>query len=162
MTFHVEIQNDNEYEINAEKLISAVEMTLTQQQAESETTLTVVITDNEEVADLNHQYRGIDSPTDVLSFPADDPPIEIPDEPPYLGDMIIAYPYTSAQAERENHPLQDSLALLVVHGTLHLLGYDHDTPENRAEMWAAQESALVALGISLEIVPALESKGDDH
>jgi probable rRNA maturation factor len=162
MTFHVEIQNDNEYEIDAEKLISAVEMTLTQQQAESETTLTVVITDNEAVAELNHQYRGIDSPTDVLSFPADEPPIEIPDEPPYLGDLIIAYPYASAQAERENHPLQDSLALLVVHGTLHLLGYDHDTPENRAEMWAAQETALIALEISLEIVPALESKGDDH
>ena len=162
MTFHVDIQNDNEYEIDAEKLISAVEMTLAQQQAGQETTLTIVITDKEAVAELNFQYRGIDSPTDVLSFPADELPIEIPDEPPYLGDLLIAYPYASAQAERENHPLHDSLALLVVHGTLHLLGYDHDTPENRAEMWAAQETALVGLGISLDIVPALESKGDDH
>jgi probable rRNA maturation factor len=162
MTFNVEIQNDHDYEIDASRLISAAETTLSQQQAHPESTLTVVISDDDAVAELNRNYRGIDSPTDVLSFPADEPPIEIPDEPPYLGDLIIAYPYASAQAEREKHSLHDSLALLVVHGTLHLLGYDHDTLEHRAEMWAAQESALVALGISLDIVPALESKGDDH
>jgi probable rRNA maturation factor len=109
---------------------------------------------------VNRQFRGIDAPTDVLSFPADEPPIEIDDEPPYLGDLIIAYPYASEQAARQGHTLSDSLSLLVVHGTLHLLGYDHDTPEHRAEMWAAQDAALTALGISTAIVPALE--GGDH
>ena len=54
----------------------------------------------------------------------------------------------------------ESLALLVVHGSLHLLGYDHDTPENKAEMWAEQAEALVALGISPEIVPPLEKESD--
>jgi probable rRNA maturation factor len=162
MSFNVEIQNDNEYIIDEALLITAVQTVLTQQNAESESTLTVVITDNDSVADLNRQYRDVDAPTDVLSFPADAPPIEIPDEPPYLGDLIIAYPYAADQAKQHQHALNDSLALLVTHGTLHLLDYDHDTPEHRAEMWAAQEAVLRALGISPDIVPALESKSDDH
>jgi probable rRNA maturation factor len=162
MSFNVEIQNDNEYIIDEAQLISAVQTVLTQQNAEPESTLTVVITDNDSVADLNRQYRGVDSPTDVLSFPADEPPVEIPDEPPYLGDLIIAYAYAADQAKQYEHPLHDSLALLVIHGTLHLLGYDHDTPENRADMWAEQEAAVKAMGISTDIVPALESKSDDH
>ena len=162
MNFNVEIQNDNEYIIDEAQLIAAVQTVLTQQNAEVESTLTVVITDNDSVADLNRQYRDVDSPTDVLSFPADEPPVEIPDEPPYLGDLIIAYAYAADQAKAHHHPLNDSLALLVIHGTLHLLGYDHDTPENRAEMWAEQEAAVRAMGISTDIVPALESKSDDH
>lgn len=162
MSFNVEIQNDNEYSIDEAQLIAAVQTVLSQQNADLESTLTVVITDNDSVADLNRQFRGVDSPTDVLSFPADEPPVEIPDEPPYLGDLIIAYDYATDQAKEHNHPLNDSLALLVIHGTLHLLGYDHDTPENRAEMWAEQEAAVKAMGISTDIVPALESKSDDH
>ena len=82
--------------------------------------------------------------------------MEIADEAPYLGDLVIAYPYASAQATGLGHPLADSLALLVVHGTLHLLGYDHDTTESRAAMWAAQARALTTLNISPEIVPSLE------
>jgi probable rRNA maturation factor len=75
---------------------------------------------------------------------------------------VIAFPYASAQAAREGHHLGDSLSLLVVHGTLHLIGYDHDTPAARAAMWAAQEAALRALDVPLEIVPALEGEhGDD-
>jgi probable rRNA maturation factor len=130
---------------------------LEQQQAAPGSSLTIVITDNDRVAALNKQYRDVDLPTDVLSFPADEPPVEEDDEPPYLGDLIVAYPYAAAQAEREGHDLMQSLMLLVAHGTLHLLGYDHGTAANRAEMWAAQDSALSALGVDLSIVPALES-----
>lgn len=162
MPFNVDVQNDLHYLIDASRLIASVETVLKQQQAEDESAVTIVITDNDEVAALNQQYRGVDAPTDVLSFPADEPPVEIPDEPPYLGDLIIAYPYAAAQAEQEHHALDDSLDLLVIHGTLHLLGYDHDTPEHRADMWNAQETALKARGISPAIVPALESKTDDH
>jgi probable rRNA maturation factor len=116
-----------------------------------------VVTDDDSVASLNRQYRNVDAPTDVLSFPAAAPPVELQDEPRYLGDLVIAYPYASAQAAREGHAFNDSLALLVVHGTLHLLGYDHDTQEHRAEMWAAQEQVLKALHIPVDMVPALES-----
>jgi probable rRNA maturation factor len=158
MPFQVDVQNQGEppYPVDAKHLEQAAGAVLAQHDVHSDSSLTVVIADNDFVRGLNQQYRGVDSPTDVLSFPADEPPVAIDDEPPYLGDLIIAFPYASAQAARENHDLSDSLALLVVHGTLHLLGYDHDTPENRAEMWAAQESALRVLNIPLNIVPALE------
>ena len=163
MTFQVDIQNrsPDEYPADVARLVRASSAVLTAYHAHPETGLTVVIADDNFVRGLNHQYRGIDAPTDVLSFPADAPPVEIEGEPPYIGDLIIAYPYAAAQAEREGHDLGDSLALLVVHGTLHLLGYDHDTPAHRAEMWAAQAAALTTLGISLDIVPALETSPHD-
>jgi probable rRNA maturation factor len=154
MMFAIEVQNARGFQIDETQLVSAAATVLTQQHAPSDSALTVVITDDEAVAALNHQYRGIDAPTDVLSFPADPMP---QDKPPYLGDLIIAYPYTLMQAASAGHDADDSLALLVVHGTLHLLGSDHDTLEHRSAMWAAQETALRALGIPPGIVPALES-----
>ncbi len=160
MAFGVDVQNEQAYKLDADRLQMAAQTVLMHQKAHADSSISVVLVDDAYVQSLNHQFRGIDAPTDVLSFPADEPPVEIEDEPPYLGDLIIGYPYASAQAAREGHNLDDSLALLVVHGTLHLLGYDHDTPEHKAQMWAAQETALIALGVSPSIVPALE--GSTH
>jgi probable rRNA maturation factor len=154
--FTVGIHNDAGYVVDGPRLQAAAITVLTQQNAPSGSSLTVVIADDETVAALNRQYRGLDSPTDILSFPTDAPPIPMQDEPPYLGDLIIAYPYAVAQANSHGHDIGDSLALLVVHGALHLLGYDHDTRENRAAMWAAQEASLRDMGISAQIVPTLE------
>lgn len=158
----IDIQNDAGYPLGVEQLQQAVEQVLTLQDAPPDACLTIVVTDDATVQALNVQYRGIDAPTDVLSFPAEALPEELQgNEPPYLGDVILAYPYALVQAEQEKHPIADSLALLVIHGTLHLLGYDHDTPEHRVAMWQAQDTALRTLGIPLEIVPALEGhKGD--
>lgn len=158
MTFEIAISNETNYPIEPNRLSAAAITVLNANTARSGSALSIVFTDDAAVRALNLQYRGIDAPTDILSFPADALPVEIRDEPPYLGDLIIAHPYAQRQAEQEAHDLQDSLCLLVVHGTLHLLGYDHDTPTRRAEMWAAQEKALVQLGISPEIVPKLEGK----
>jgi probable rRNA maturation factor len=129
-----------------------------------EALVTVLLTSNEQVMALNLRFRGIDAPTDVLSFPAD--PVPMPegiDEPRYLGDLVIAQPYALAQARKLGHDPVESLALLVTHGMLHLLGFDHDTPERKAEMWAAQTAILGALGIDPEILPALEANahGDE-
>jgi probable rRNA maturation factor len=162
MPFQIDIQNDDGYAIDERRLKAGSEAVLAAHDVHPDTSLSVVIASDDFVRGLNQQYRGIDAPTDVLSFPADAPPIEVEDEPPYLGDLIIAYPYALAQAAREGHGLDDSLTLLVVHGTLHLLGYDHDTDEHRAEMWAAQADALKALGISTDIVPALENASHDN
>ena len=156
MTFTVDVQNDAAYACDSARLQEAAKVVLSKHNADPDTSLSIVITDDAHVAALNLQFRGMDAPTDVLSFPADAPPIAIPDEPPYLGDLVIAYPYAASQAERAGHNLDDSLSLLVVHGTLHLLGYDHDTDANRAKMWAAQEAALKILNISPNIVPKLE------
>lgn len=156
MTFGIDVQNDEGYAVDSERLVAAATAVLTAHNVPPDTSLSVVLTSDEAVAALNEQYRGIDMPTDVLSFPAAPLPVEVPDSAPYLGDLVIAYPYAAAQAAALGHTLNDSLALLVVHGTLHLLGYDHDTEANRAIMWAAQARALDALNISTELVPALE------
>lgn len=161
MTYMVDVLNEDGFPVNEDRLRQAAETVLSQHQVAAPAGLSVVIDDDDAVRDLNRQFRQIDAPTDVLSFPADAPPVVIEDAVPYLGDLVIAFPYASAQAEREGHRLDDSLALLVVHGTLHLLGYDHDTSERRAEMWAAQARALTALGISTGLVPALEGDPDD-
>ena len=153
--FEVEVLNDAEYDLDEARLQAAAQTVLSSHKVPPESALTIAITDDNAVAALNRQFRGVDAPTDVLSFPMDS-------LPHYLGDLVIAYPYAKAQAEREGHALADSLTLLVVHGTLHLLGYDHDTPEHRAEMWAEQEAALIALGIPVEIVPALEDGVHDE
>jgi probable rRNA maturation factor len=63
----------------------------------------------------------------------------------YLGDIIIALPYTQRQAERIGKPLRDELRLLAIHGTLHLLGYDHAAPDEEAAMWAKQDAILASL-----------------
>jgi probable rRNA maturation factor len=118
------------------------------------------LTDDDELHQLNQQYRGLDKPTDVLSFggagyrdgkprPAYTPALD--DGAEYLGDIIISLERCAAQAGAAGHPVDTELALLVIHGTLHLLGYDHDTPTRKARMWAAQSRALKSLGIELEV-----------
>ena len=162
MTFTIEVQNDENFAVDTARLQQAAQTVLSLHDVDADSALTVVITTDEAVQALNKQHRQIDVPTDVLSFPSDPLPPELADEEEsYLGDVVIAYPYTKAQAEREGHDVGDSLALMVVHGTLHLLGYDHDTPENRAEMWAEQAAALKTMGIDEAIVPALEGMDDD-
>jgi probable rRNA maturation factor len=108
--------------------------------------LSVTLTSAERVHELNLHYAGIDSPTDVLSFPAEDVPYAVePGEPPYIGDIVIAYPIAEQQARAAAHSVQSELQLLTVHGTLHLMGFDHETPEQQAEMWAYQSAVMDAI-----------------
>jgi len=150
MTIEIEIPDAYQHLIDAARLREAAERVLNTEQAQGD--ITILLTDDETVADLNRRYLGKEGPTDVLSFPAQDvlgndnfalPP----DEPPYLGDILIALPYTQRQAAQLGRPLVDELTLLVVHGVLHLLGYDHATPEEKAHMWARQNAILADLGI---------------
>lgn len=121
--------------------------------------LTVVITTDEEVHALNLAWRGVDAPTDVLSFAAHDTADDaepIHHAPPELqaifdialGDVLIAYPYAARQAARFGNSTRNELLLLTVHGVLHLLGYDHATPEDEAAMWQRQEEILAAYGVA--------------
>ena len=159
---HIQVLNEHQYAINSARLSEAIQTVINQHDVDSSSGVTVVLETDDVVHQLNKQHRDVDAPTDVLSFPADPLPAELSDTiEPYLGDLIIAYPYAESQAKRLQHNLEDSLALLVVHGTLHLLGYDHDTPENRAEMWQQQAIALQTLGIDESIVPTLEDSDHD-
>jgi probable rRNA maturation factor len=163
----INLQNEQNFQVDSARLQAAAQAVIERHEIDQSSSLSIVISTNEAVHALNLQHRGVDAPTDVLSFPADPLPEELleemdgeDEEPPYLGDLVIAYPYASQQAASLKHDLNDSLALLVVHGTMHLLGYDHDTPENRAEMWEEQAAILELLGIDTSIVPSLES--NDH
>jgi probable rRNA maturation factor len=116
--------------------------------------LTLAITDDETVQRLNRDFRGIDAPTDVLSFAHEADAGETLALPPelaaemdgFLGDIVIAFPYAKRQAAHYQNEVNAELRLLAVHGTLHLLGYDHATPEEEAAMWALQEEALAPFG----------------
>lgn len=118
--------------------------------------VTLRITDDAEMQALNHAYRGVDAATDVLSFGAHDQSDDAPhlDLPPdlaaelqrHLGDIVIAYSYAERQAAQFGNSVTAELRLLAIHGTLHLLGYDHAAPDEEEAMWAEQESILAPFG----------------
>ena len=118
-------------------------------QASQEAALALVITDDKALRALNRAYLGIDAPTDVLSFGGESPDfVSAPDAEPYLGDVVISYPRAQAQAAAAGHPVEAELALLVIHGVLHLLGYDHIRPDDKAAMWEQQAHILTGLGLA--------------
>jgi probable rRNA maturation factor len=116
--------------------------------------ITLVITDDEEIRDLNDAHRGVDEPTDVLSFPLEASPlgggtsdgfVTPPDLARHLGDVVISYPRAEAQAREYGHSIRRELAYLTVHGCLHLLGYDHEDEADREAMRSREEAALVEI-----------------
>ncbi len=108
------------------------------------TELAIVITDDDEVRRLNAEFLGIDEPTDVLSFPdAGDDFVEPGDAPPLLGDIAISIDTARRQAASLGHSLMDEMNHLLVHGILHLCGYDHvESAEEEARMRAREEHYL--------------------
>ena len=131
----------------------------------------LVVTDDKTVQELNRQFRGLDEVTDVLSFSpshsghwegdpqepdkayteSEEPEEEEsafvlpPGEPSPLGEVIISFPQTIRQAQERNGPVEQELALLIIHGVLHLVGYDHMEPEDEAQMQAKERSALATV-----------------
>jgi len=106
--------------------------------------LSIALVDDVEMAHLNEQYRGVEGPTDVLSFGCDDPCPAASDEPIALGDVIIAPEVALRQAAELGTTVEDELDLLLVHGTLHLLGYDHEDDADAAVMQARERVVLAA------------------
>jgi probable rRNA maturation factor len=113
----------------------------------------VVIADDETVRDLNHRFLGLDEATDVLSFglaAADDAPFALPpEEGSSLGEVVIAYPTAIRQAEEAGRPIEAEVAHLLVHGVLHLLGYDHQRPDDERAMRGREEEILAGLATSV-------------
>jgi probable rRNA maturation factor len=108
----------------------------------------LVFTDSETVKQLNRDYRGVDEPTDVLAFhmlpqrEVDDSFALPPDGVTRLGEVIISYPQAVAQAKKQGHSPERELALLIIHGILHLLGYDHEEPEEESKMRERERELL--------------------
>lgn len=113
--------------------------------------LSLAVVDEPEIHALNRQYRQVDAPTDVLSFPLLElepgDPIPIDEIPPVLGDVVLSLPHIYRQADAYGHSPEREAAFLAVHGLLHLLGHDHVTPEGEARMFALQEEILEKAGL---------------
>lgn len=106
--------------------------------------LTIYLTDDAHIQTLNRDFLGIDSPTDVLSFPAGERDPQYGQL--YLGDIALSLPRAMEQSQKAGHSLEAEIHLLVVHGVLHLLGQDHAEPGEKKRMWDAQSAILEQLG----------------
>jgi len=135
----------------------AAEKVLMQEGRKEPYRIYLLLTDNEQMQEINLERRGIDSTTDVLSFP-----MFAPGERPgrrdidpqtgeiFLGDIVISVPRAQQQAEEYGHSFQREMCYLTVHAMLHLLGYDHMQPDEKAQMRLREEKALAAMGLSRE------------
>ena len=141
---------ENYHELVTEQILkNAVERTLALGKVTDSPSVTVMITDNEHLQEMNQRYRGINKTTDVLAFETDftDPDLDSR----YLGDVVISYQQARKQAEERGHQVEEELLLLIVHGVLHLLGFDHNTSLEKEEMWSIQSQILNDLGLSINV-----------
>ncbi len=111
--------------------------------------LSIVFCNDEYIQQINMEYRQIDRPTDVLSFASDE--IDPESGCRYLGDIIISYPRALEQSSAAKNPVTSEIAMLVVHGILHLRGFDHANESDKEQMWSEQIKHLHSLGIDMEI-----------
>ena len=110
--------------------------------------MAVLLTDDDEIAAINAQWRGKNKPTNVLSFPTPDD-LPVPDgELRPLGDLVLAHGVITGEAADQGKALRDHTAHLIVHGTLHLLGYEHESDDEAEEMEALETRILMGLGIA--------------
>ena len=152
IVFSADTDNEYDWEFLKSTVQTAAEGTLSHMKVDRDCQLSVTFTDNEGIWELNRQFRGVDRPTDVLSFPmysfadGDIPPedIEI-----LLGDMVLSVERAEEQAKEYGHSLKREVSFLTVHSMLHLLGYDHETSEeDEREMFALQDAVMDKIGIT--------------
>jgi probable rRNA maturation factor len=154
MEINVSIEEGLEEYLGMNWLQSVAEQVLIAQNADSRLELGLVITIQEKVQQLNRSYLGKDEPTDVLAFSMLPEPlatgeseiaapfVQPPDGVLHLGEVIVSYPQAVIQAEEHRHSVKKEVAVLIIHGVLHLLGYDHDKPELERQMRTREKEIL--------------------
>lgn len=157
----ISIENDQDKVVwNKElqdKLVAALDAVAKLENIEEDAEVDITIVDDEEIHQINRDYRGVDRPTDVISFALDDE-LEDSDEPELvdgfeehlLGDIILSLETAQRQAEEYGHGIEREVAYLGVHSLLHLLGFDHMDEEEKAEMRQHEEAALRLINLSEE------------
>lgn len=163
MTINIDYETDREIGIDYAALANQVaEKILDTEECPYDAQVNLVLTDNEEIKRVNAEFRDINAPTDVLSFPMipfetpadytvveeDESYFDLDTDELLLGDIMISVDKVFAQAEEYGHSVTREFCFLVAHSMLHLLGYDHMTPEEAAVMEAKQAAALNELGIT--------------
>jgi probable rRNA maturation factor len=136
-------------------LYRVVNKVLEEERVETEPEISLLLVDDVEIQNLNNTYRGINRPTDVLSFAMDDemagddvPEFFVLEDNNILGDIVISLETAQRQADEYGHSLERELGFLTVHGMLHLLGYDHAGEADTKTMRAKEEKILAQLGLS--------------
>jgi probable rRNA maturation factor len=131
---------------------SLVRTIIEREQLTSDYTISLHLVGDDTIRDLNHEHRGTDAHTDVLSFPLHDPNgmrfVLPPSQPANLGDVVVSYPRALAQARDFGHSVDRELGYLVAHGVLHVLGFDHENDAERRVMRRKEEEALAPLGFT--------------
>jgi len=143
----VDLNNESGLEVDSPGLVRLATFALDQLRIHPQAELSVLMVDEETMSAYHRKYMGEDGPTDVLSFPMDElrPPAD-GDEPPegLLGDIVLCPPVTNRQAAEHGRTAKEESEYLLVHGLLHLLGFDHADVEERAEMFGLKDRILTA------------------
>jgi probable rRNA maturation factor len=148
MKLSIQIEEQFDGYVKRRWLRTIVTKTLATAKVTPKVQLDLLITDDETVHTLNKTYRNVDRPTDVLAFALTEesserePFVSPPDEPAHLGEVIVSYPAAVRQADEHGHSVEQELAILVIHGVLHLLGSDHEESADEVKMRALEEKAL--------------------
>ncbi|MCH7587675.1 MAG: rRNA maturation RNase YbeY [Chloroflexi bacterium] len=148
MSYAVNIHNELGDNKIGQRLSAIGEKTLSTIKAQPGS-LSIALVDDSVIQDLNLRYRGFDWPTDVLAF--HDGETDLESGVMYFGDVIISIPTARMQADSGGHSLESELALLTIHGVLHLMGYDHQQEEEAALMGDMQADILHQLGLEIAV-----------
>lgn len=148
----IQLANQTERELDLARWQDVVARMLARAGVAPRAEISVTFVDDATIHALNVEHRDVDRPTDVLSFPLFEPDEELPPEPlPYpLGDVVVSLDTTERQAREYGHGFDRELGFLLAHGILHLLGYDHMTPDEESQMRARQRELLSAVGLGRE------------
>lgn len=149
----VNLVDDQPRGFDQNSVVALAEMVLAEEGFASETVVDITALTEEAIAELNRVHLGRTGPTDVLSFPLEllepgaVPAVALGGPPLHLGDLVIAPEYVAGQAERYGVAFEDELALMVVHGLLHLMGWDHRLDEEAEAMEARERALLAKVGV---------------
>jgi probable rRNA maturation factor len=153
MEINILIEEGIEVEPDAGWMQTIIEKTLAADNLPNAVEVSLLITNQERIQELNREYRGKDRPTDVLSFSMSEQKQESepttfigpPDGLLHLGEVIISYPQAVIQAREHRHSIKREMAILIIHGVLHILGFDHEKPKMEPAMSAKEKEILAEL-----------------
>ena len=152
----IELNNESGVEVDEQAVQRLAAFALDALHVHADAELAIVLVDEGAMEQLHVRWMDEPGPTDVLSFPMDElrpGTDEAPTPPGLLGDIVLCPQVAEAQAAVAKHSTMDELILLTTHGLLHLLGFDHAEPEEKAVMWAAQSEILRGLNVQLNRLP---------
>ena len=145
----IDLNNESGVEVDEQRLVQLARFTLEQMRIHPQAELSILLVDEPTMADYHERFMGLPGPTDVLSFPMDElrPPFQDEDPPlGLLGDVVLCPTVTAAQAAENDRTPEGEADFLLVHGILHLLGYDHAEPEEQDAMFGLTDRLLEAWG----------------